>query len=118
MNQIGLHAQYDPNRLFDTLKDRYGITTDKTLSRKLRLPSHIIRQIRTGNLPLGMSILLSIAEATQIDLTELRKLSGDRRNKIRLSYPLNRSSSREIVLLSDERSKNESGLVAETGCFN
>lgn len=83
-----MQTEYDPNRLLDTLMKRLGITSDKTLSRRLQIAKHVICNIRTGRLPIGASMLLWMAEATGTSINELRSILGDRRAKARLNCAL------------------------------
>jgi hypothetical protein len=87
-----IHAMYNPNRLFDALIKRMGLENDGALSRKLRVATQVISNIRHGRLPVGASMLIWINEATGISICELRELMGDRRATCRLCYPMPRSS--------------------------
>jgi len=76
---------YDPNRLFDALASWLGATTDKVLSRRLRLSPAVIDAIRCGRVPVRASILAAIAERAGRSIDELRCVLGDRRRKMRMS---------------------------------
>jgi hypothetical protein len=80
--------KYNPNHLLDTLIKRMGLKDDGALSRKLRVATSIIRDIRHGHLPVAASMLIWINEATGISIHELRELMGDRRARCRLSYAI------------------------------
>ena len=79
---------YNPNHLLDTLIKRMGLKDDGALSRKLKVATSIIQDIRHGRLPVAASMLIWINEATGISIHELRELMGDRRARCRLSYAL------------------------------
>jgi transcriptional regulator with XRE-family HTH domain len=81
---------YNPNNLLDTLIKRMGLKDDGALSRRLRVATTVISNIRHGNLPVGASMLMWINEATGISIRELRELMGDRRTRYRLSYAMSR----------------------------
>jgi hypothetical protein len=83
---------YNPNNLLDTLIKRMGLANDGALSRRLRVATKVISNIRHGTLPVGASMLMWINEATGISICELRELMGDRRARCRLSYPMPRPS--------------------------
>jgi hypothetical protein len=77
-------VSYDPNRLLDTLMQHLGIHNDGALSRRLKIATEVIGNIRKGSVPVCASMLLWMQEATGIDVAELRRLMGDRRMKYRL----------------------------------
>jgi hypothetical protein len=82
------HRIYNPNRLLDTLIERMGLKDDGALSRRLKVATAVIRNIRLGHHPVAASMLLWMHEATGISISELRALMGDRRMKCRLSFAL------------------------------
>jgi len=77
---------YDPNRLLDTLSAWLGAKSDRMLSRMLRLSLALIQRLRTGHLPVRVSILSSMAEAAGKSIEELRRVLGERRSKVRMSF--------------------------------
>lgn len=83
-----IHTKYDPNRLLDALIERMGLKDDGALSRKLRVATSVISNIRNGILPIGGSMLIWMHEATGISIQELRELLGDRRTKCRVAYAI------------------------------
>lgn len=88
MQQLELHTIYNPNRLLNMVMQRLGLHDDGALSRRLKVARKIIKDIRSGRLPVAASILLVMQEATGISVDELRMLMGDRRARIRLSYAI------------------------------
>lgn len=79
-----VRINYDPNHLLDTLMQHLGIDNDGALSRRLKIAREVIGNIRRGTVPVCASMLLWMQEASGIDVTELRRLLGDRRAKYRL----------------------------------
>lgn len=84
MHQTNVSPSYDPNRLIDALLQWLELSSDKKLSRHLRVSPQIISGIRAGRLALRASILLWMAECAGRSIDELRRVLGDRRRKIRL----------------------------------
>lgn len=86
MSEHHTSLSYDPNRLLDTLSAWLGATSDRMLSRMLRLSLTLIQRIRTGLLPVRASILSSMADAAGKSIDELRRVLGERRSKVRMSF--------------------------------
>lgn len=80
---------YDPNCLLDAVLKKMRWEGDAALARKLNVHINVLQQIRCRTLPLGTSILMWMQEATGMSIKELRRLMGDRRTKLRLSYTCN-----------------------------
>jgi hypothetical protein len=76
---------FNPNHLLDTLIERMKLKNDAALSRMLSVAPPVISKIRHGRLTVGASLLIRMHEETEIDISELRDLMGDRRKKYRLS---------------------------------
>jgi len=81
------HA-YDPNRLLDALMERFGLRSDKALSRRLQVARRVITNIRRGHLPIGASMLIWFSQCAGTSIDELRSILGDRRAKARLNCTL------------------------------
>ena len=79
-------ARYDQNRLLDAVLEKMCWENDATLARKLNVHVNVIHRIRSGALPLGASMLMWMQEDTGVSVDELRRLMGDRRTRLRLSY--------------------------------
>lgn len=80
-------TRYDPNRLLDAVLKKMQWGNDAILAKKLKIHINVIRRIRSNTLPVGASMLLWLQEATGVSVEELRQLMGDRRTRVRLSYP-------------------------------
>ena len=87
MSEIGLldDANYDPNALLDALIKKLSLKNDAALSRALEIAPPVISKIRHRRLPVGASLLIRMHEITDLSITELRTLMGDRRGKFRIS---------------------------------
>jgi hypothetical protein len=79
-------AAYDPNHLIDSLIERLELRSDAALSRALGVEPPVISKIRHKRLPIGASILIRMHEASDIAITELREMMGDRREKFRIEH--------------------------------
>jgi plasmid maintenance system antidote protein VapI len=76
---------FNPNHLLDSILERMKLKNDAALSRLLSVAPPVISKIRHGRLPVGASLLIRMHEETDISISELRELMGDRRSKYRLS---------------------------------
>jgi hypothetical protein len=78
-------AEYNPDNLLNALIEKLGLKNDAALSRLLKVAPPVISKIRHRRLPVGASILIRMHEVSNLSLTQLRELLGDRRKKYRLS---------------------------------
>jgi hypothetical protein len=78
-------ANYNPNRLLDTLIENLHLKNDAALSRALEVAPPVISKIRHHRLPVGASLLIRMHEVSDLSIRDLRYLMGDRRNKFRIS---------------------------------
>jgi hypothetical protein len=76
---------YNPDNLLDAMIEKLQLKNDAALSRALEVAPPVISKIRHRRLPVGASILIRMHEVSDLTVTELRKLLGDRRTKYRLS---------------------------------
>jgi hypothetical protein len=81
--------EYNPNRLLDSLIERFHLKNDAALSRALEVTPPVISKIRHNKLPIGASLLIRMHEFSEMSIAELRNLMGDRRGQYRISdkYP-------------------------------
>jgi plasmid maintenance system antidote protein VapI len=70
---------FDPGRLLDVIKLRFGFQTDTELAKLLHMTSPQISRIRSNALPLSGNALIRIHEVSGLSIFELKKLCGDRR---------------------------------------
>jgi hypothetical protein len=76
---------YNPNRLLDSLIERFHLKNDAALSRALEVTPPVISKIRHNKLPIGASLLIRMHEFSELSIAELRTLMGDRRGQYRIS---------------------------------
>ena len=77
-------SEFDPSRLLDTLIARLQLENDAALARVLAVAQPVIGKIRRRKLPIGGVMLIRIREVSNLSVSELRSLMGDRRNKCRM----------------------------------
>jgi hypothetical protein len=77
-------SQYDPNNLLNTLIKHLALENDAALAKVLDISSLIINKIRQLTQPVSGTILILMHEKTGFSFSELRRLMGDRRQKIRV----------------------------------
>lgn len=75
----GQKKDFDPSKLLDIIKVRYGILTDSELAGLLNMTSPQISRIRHGGRPLSASALIKIHELSGMPIERLKTLCGDRR---------------------------------------
>ena len=80
-----LNHLYDPNRLLSALCQHLGITTDKKLAKTLGFSAGIIAGLRAGRIAITATMYLQMHEITGLPLPALQALSGDRRQRLRVS---------------------------------
>lgn len=87
MEQLSNQEQlsYDPNRLLQALMTRLKLRNYADLSRKLEVPHPIISKVRHRKIPVAASLLIRMHEVSELSISELRALMGDRRSKFRIS---------------------------------
>lgn len=78
-------TDYNPDRLLDALLEKLALKNDAALCRALEVAPPVISKIRHRRLPVGASLLLRMHEVSNMSVTALRALMGDRRKKYRLS---------------------------------
>lgn len=75
---------YDANLLFDELLRRFNLENDEALSQCLGIGRGLVSRMRRGDMTMGATLLIRISEHCGIDVAELRRMAGDRRNEVRL----------------------------------
>ncbi|MES2831636.1 MAG: hypothetical protein V4695_06565 [Pseudomonadota bacterium] len=78
-------SSYDPNNLLDQLIQKLDLKNDAALARALEVAAPVISKIRHRRLPVGASMLIRMHEISEISISDLRNLMGDRREKFRIS---------------------------------
>jgi len=84
-NKLDEQPTYDPNNLLDSLIRRLDLKNDAALSRSLEVAPPVISKIRHHRLPVGASLLIRMHEVSNLSISDLRALMGDRREKFRIS---------------------------------
>ena len=78
-------SSYDPARLFDTVRQRLQLHSDKALAKALQIAPPLLTHLRQRVLPVSGSLLLRIQDVSGIAVTELQRVLGDRRRRMRLA---------------------------------
>lgn len=73
-NALLKQADYDPNKLLDTLIERLELKNDAALCRVLEVPPPVISKIRHKKLPVGPSMLINMHEVSDLSIRELKQL--------------------------------------------
>jgi len=76
---------YNPDHLLETLINKLRLKNDAALSRLLEVSPPMISKIRHRRLPVTASLLIRMHEVSDLSISELRELLGDRRRKFRIS---------------------------------
>jgi hypothetical protein len=76
---------YDPARLFDTVRQRLQLHSDKALAKALQIAPPLLAHLRQRVMPVSGSLLLRIQDVSGIAVAELQRVLGDRRRRMRLA---------------------------------
>ncbi|GGY89611.1 hypothetical protein ACFFTM_14255 [Pseudoduganella plicata] len=85
-------SSYDPARLFDTVRQRLQLHSDKALAKALQIAPPLLAHLRQRVLPVSGSLLLRIQDASGIAVAELQRVLGDRRRRMRLALSARKAS--------------------------
>jgi len=69
---IAAEQTKNANNLLDTVINKLKLKNDAALSRLIQVAPPVISKIRHGRLPVGPSMLISLHEATEISIAELK----------------------------------------------
>lgn len=83
---------YDPARLFDTVRQRLQLHSDKALAKALKIAPPLLANLRQRVLPVSGSLLLRIQDVSGIAVAELQRVLGDRRRRMRLALAARKAS--------------------------
>lgn len=83
--RLSSDVTYEPNSLLDSLKGILGLKNDAALSRALEVAPPVISKIRHRRLPISGALLIRIHEVSELSVSDLQLMMGDRRSKYRLS---------------------------------
>ncbi|WP_342116027.1 hypothetical protein [Pseudoduganella sp. OTU4001] len=76
---------YDPSRLLDALVSRLELKNDAALARALEVAPPIISKVRHRRTSVSALLLIRMHEVSDLSISDLRYLMGDRRKKFRIS---------------------------------
>ena len=84
---------FDPGKLLDAIKTRYGMNTDRELAKLLDMTSPQISRIRKRETPLSSSAIIKIHEVSGLPIASLKSICGDRRTgqRVRRSVVIGRA---------------------------
>lgn len=85
VKKLNVAVTYDPGHLLDALIEKLQLKNDAGLSRRLGVHAPLISKMRHRRLPVGSAILIRMHEESDLTISELRALLGDRRKKFRYS---------------------------------
>lgn len=72
----GTAVQSSINYLLDTIIRSQQLKNDAALARSLDLSAPVISKLRHGRMPLGATVILSIHEAFDMPIREIKALAG------------------------------------------
>lgn len=72
-------ASYCPAMLLDRVMRELRLKNDAALARELAVTPAVVSRIRNKKAPVSASFLLTMHEASQIAIPELRRMMGDSR---------------------------------------
>lgn len=70
------HMAYDPDRLLDTLIERFHLYNDAGLARWLEIGPPMISKVRNRRTPLSAGLLIRMHEVSDMAIAELCALMG------------------------------------------
>jgi hypothetical protein len=75
---IAAEQTKNANKLLDAVLNKLNLKNDAALSRRLAVAPPVISKIRHGRLPVGPSMLISIHEASEYSIAELKNFLNPR----------------------------------------
>ena len=82
---LSFPENYDPDLLLDTLLKRLNLKDDAALSRALHIARPLLSSIRQRTIGVGAGLLVRMAEVSDLSITDLRRLMGDQRVRLRVA---------------------------------
>jgi hypothetical protein len=89
--------QYDPSLLLDHLKVHLQARNDAALSRALGVNPPLLSKIRHRRQAVGAALLIRINEVTGMEIADLNKIMGERRQRTRVSPTIGRPNSSSLL---------------------
>ena len=75
--------EYKPGRLLDVICARLSLRNDAELSRFLEVGAPLLSKIRSSRCGVSAGFLIRAHEACGLEIAEMRRICGDRRQKSR-----------------------------------
>ncbi len=82
--EVTQEREYDPDRLLNALIEHLRLKNDAALARALEVAPPVISKIRHRRLAVGAALLIRMHEVSNLTISDLRYLMGDRRKKFRI----------------------------------
>jgi plasmid maintenance system antidote protein VapI len=80
---------FAPGRLLDSIKQQYGLSSDRELAEFLDLTGPQISRIRNSGVALTAVVVLKIHEMSGLPISRLKDMCGDRRARHRVGHRSN-----------------------------
>lgn len=80
---------FAPSRLLDSIKQHYGLSSDRELADFLDLTGPQISRIRNSGSALTAVVVLKIHEISGLPMSQLKDMCGDRRARHRVRHRSN-----------------------------
>jgi plasmid maintenance system antidote protein VapI len=77
-NNKGCWSTYKPNKLFDHLREMYGLKTDSQLAYLLSTRPPIISRIRNGALRITPALIIEIHEQTNMPIARIKEMCNEK----------------------------------------
>ncbi len=74
----GHWAIHTPNKLFDHLREMYGMKTDAQLAYLLNTRAPMISRIRNGALRITPALIIEIHEQTNMPIARIKEMSNEK----------------------------------------
>ncbi len=91
-----IESSYDPDRLLNYMREKFGLKNDAALARQLEVAPPVISKIRHRKLAIGASLLIRMSDICNVGTRELRDIMGDRRKNYRISSMHTRPAIKDI----------------------
>jgi DNA-binding transcriptional regulator YdaS (Cro superfamily) len=75
-------TMYNPALLFDALIQKLELPNDRALAEFIGVTPSVISKIRTHRTPVSAAILIRVNEMTNVAISDIRAIIGERRTKL------------------------------------
>lgn len=76
--------EYGPSHLLDSLVEKLALRNDASLAKMLAVGASTLSRIRNNRIAVSAATLIRMHEICGLEISELRRLMGDRRDKFRI----------------------------------